>query len=150
MLQLPLRGLWHADAGSVPDEVTAPVQYGTRIGAFVLYLLHYQLLPEKRLAATSWPTCSGVKLVTATIAGSVRIVPCASRASPMNYATSLRRRRSSTWMRPVSRIGGKTQWLHIRLDGLAHLLPHLPPSAAACWRRSPALSCMTTGSLITR
>ena len=31
--------------------MTAPVQYGKRIGAFVLYLLHYQLLPEKRLAA---------------------------------------------------------------------------------------------------
>src|ERR1700759_3222769 len=28
-----------------PDGVTAPVQYGQRIGAFV----HYQLLPEKRL-----------------------------------------------------------------------------------------------------
>jgi transposase len=26
-----------------PDGVTAPVQYGKRIGAFVLYLLHYQL-----------------------------------------------------------------------------------------------------------
>ena len=31
-----------------PDGVNAPVQYGPRIGAFVLYLLHYQLLPEKR------------------------------------------------------------------------------------------------------
>ena len=31
--------------------MTAPVQYGKRRGAFVLYLLHYQLLPEKRLAA---------------------------------------------------------------------------------------------------
>jgi transposase len=30
-----------------PDGVTAPVQYGKRIGAFVLYLLHYQLLPER-------------------------------------------------------------------------------------------------------
>jgi len=28
-----------------PNWVTAPVQYGQRIGAFVLYLLHYQLLP---------------------------------------------------------------------------------------------------------
>ena len=27
-----------------PDWVSAPVQYGKRIGAFVLYLLHYQLL----------------------------------------------------------------------------------------------------------
>jgi transposase len=34
-----------------PEGVAAPVQYGKRIGAFVLYLLHYQLLPEKRLAA---------------------------------------------------------------------------------------------------
>src|SRR4051794_29546475 len=33
-----------------PDGVSAPVQYGLRIGAVVLYLLHYQLLPEKRLA----------------------------------------------------------------------------------------------------
>src|SRR5208282_5565420 len=33
-----------------PEDVTAPVQYGKRIGAFVLYLLHYQLLPERRLA----------------------------------------------------------------------------------------------------
>src|SRR5215472_15081546 len=27
-----------------------PVQYGARIAAFVVYLLHYQMLPEKRLA----------------------------------------------------------------------------------------------------
>jgi transposase len=32
-----------------PEGVTAPVQYGRRLGAFVLYLLHYQLLPEKVL-----------------------------------------------------------------------------------------------------
>src|SRR3954454_14681223 len=31
-----------------PDEVTAPVQYGPRIAAVVVYLLHYQLLPEDR------------------------------------------------------------------------------------------------------
>src|SRR3954454_20885633 len=32
-----------------PDEVTAPVQYGPLIAAVVVYLLHYQLLPEDRL-----------------------------------------------------------------------------------------------------
>lgn len=32
--------------GAFPAGVTAPVQYGTRIAAFVLYLLHYQLLPR--------------------------------------------------------------------------------------------------------
>ena len=33
-----------------PDGVNAPVQYGVGIAAFVVYLLHYQLLPEDRLA----------------------------------------------------------------------------------------------------
>src|SRR5208283_3496215 len=33
-----------------PEGVNAPVQYGVRIAAFVVYLLHYQLLPERRLA----------------------------------------------------------------------------------------------------
>ena len=31
-----------------PEEVTAPVQYGPRLLAVVVYLLHYQLLPEGR------------------------------------------------------------------------------------------------------
>ena len=50
-----------------PAGVTAPVQYGTRVAAFVLYLLHYQLLPEKRLAE-AMADLFGVTLVTATIA----------------------------------------------------------------------------------
>src|SRR5207342_3154466 len=50
-----------------PDWVAAPVQYGKRIGAVVLYLLHYQLLPEKRLA-TLMADLFGVRLATATIA----------------------------------------------------------------------------------
>src|SRR6202012_2182606 len=59
-----------------PDWVTAPVQYGQRIGAFVLYLLHYQLLPEKRLA-TLMADLFGVTLVAATIARISR--DCATR-----------------------------------------------------------------------
>ena len=43
------------------------MQYGKRICALVLYLLHYQLLPEKRLTALL-ADLFGVKLVTATIA----------------------------------------------------------------------------------
>ena len=33
-----------------PAGVTGPVRYGARIGAMVVYLSHYQLLPEDRLA----------------------------------------------------------------------------------------------------
>ena len=53
-----------------PYDVTAPVQYGARIAAMVVYLLHFQLLPEKRLV-TLMADLFGVHLVTATIAGTV-------------------------------------------------------------------------------
>ena len=95
-----------------PDGVTAPVQYGKRIGAFVLYLLHYQLLPEKRLAALM-ADLFGVKLVTATIA---RISQdCAHRFQ--GFADAVRDHVAAAPVKHMDetgfRIGGKTQWLHI-------------------------------------
>ncbi len=95
-----------------PDGVTAPVQYGKRIGAFVLYLLHYQLLPEQRLAALM-ADLFGVKLVTATIA---RISQdCAHRF--MGFADAVRNHVAAAPVKHMDetgfRIGGKTQWLHI-------------------------------------
>ena len=98
--------------GAFPDGVTAPVQYGTRVGAFVLYLLHYQLLPEKRLAALM-ADLFGVKLVTATIA---RISQdCAVRFQ--DFADELRDLVAAAPVKHMDetgfRIGGKTQWLHI-------------------------------------
>ena len=95
-----------------PEGVTAPVQYGKRIGAFVLYLLHYQLLPEKRLAALM-ADLFGVKLVTATIA---RISQdCAHRFK--GFADAVRDHVAAAPVKHMDetgfRIGGKTQWLHI-------------------------------------
>jgi transposase len=95
-----------------PEGVTAPVQYGERIGAFVLYLLHYQLLPEKRLAALM-ADLFGVRLVTATIA---RISQdCAHRF--MGFADAVRDHVAAAPVKHLDetgfRIGGKTQWLHI-------------------------------------
>src|ERR1700744_4269222 len=95
-----------------PDWVTAPVQYGERIGAFVLYLLHYQLLPEKRLAALM-ADLFGVHLVTATIA---RISQdCAERFQ--GFAAAVRDRVAAAPVKHLDetgfRIGGQTQWLHI-------------------------------------
>jgi transposase len=95
-----------------PAGVVAPVQYGGRIGAFVLYLLHYQLLPEKRLAALM-ADLFGVKLVTATIA---RISQdCAHRF--MDFADAVRDHVAAAPVKHMDetgfRIGGKTQWLHI-------------------------------------
>jgi transposase len=95
-----------------PEGVTAPVQYGQRIRAFVLYLLHYQLLPEKRLAALM-ADLFGVKLVTATIA---RISQdCAQRLQ--GFADAVRGHVAAAPVKHMDetgfRISGKPQWLHI-------------------------------------
>ena len=95
-----------------PADVAAPVQYGKRIGAFVRYLLHYQLLPEKRLAALM-TDLFGVKLATATIA---RISQnCAQRFK--GFAEAVRDHVAAAPVKHMDetgfRITGKTQWLHI-------------------------------------
>ena len=95
-----------------PASVTAPVQYGGRIAAFVLYLLHYQLLPEKRLAALMTDLFS-VRLATATIARISR--DCAQRFQ--GFTETVRDRVVAAPVKHLDetgfRIGGKTQWLHV-------------------------------------
>ncbi|HKO17504.1 MAG TPA: IS66 family transposase [Acidobacteriaceae bacterium] len=95
-----------------PDEVTAPVQYSTRVAAFMLYLLHYQLLPEKRLAE-AMADLFGVALVTATIA---RISRDAARRC-QSFADAVRDQVAAAPVKHLDetgfRIGGKTQWLHM-------------------------------------
>ena len=95
-----------------PEDVTAPVQYGPRIAGIVVYLLHFQFLPEQRLAALM-ADLFGVHLVTATIAGMSR--NCAGRFQ--GFAAALRDRVAVAAVKHMDetgfRIGGKTQWLHI-------------------------------------
>src|SRR5450756_2140110 len=95
-----------------PEGVTAPVQYGTRIGAFALYLLHYQLLPEKRLAELM-ADLFGVTMVTATIARVSQ--DCARRFQ--EFAAVVRDHVAAAPVKHMDetgfRIGGKTNWLHI-------------------------------------
>jgi len=95
-----------------PDGVTAPVQYGARTAAIVVYLLHLQLLPEQRLAALM-ADLFGVHLVAATIANMSR--NCAGRFA--GFANALRDQAAAAPVKHLDetgfRIGGKTQWLHI-------------------------------------
>jgi len=95
-----------------PAGVTAPVQYGTRIAAVVVYLLHYQMLPEKRLAELL-ADLFGVQLVTATIAAMSQT--CAARFA--GFATVVRDQVAAAAVKHLDetgfRIGGKTRWLHI-------------------------------------
>jgi transposase len=100
-----------------PDNVNAPVQYGARIAAFVIYLLHYQLLPEGRLVELM-ADLFGVKLAAASIANMSGA--CAKGLKVFGDAV-----RDLVAGAPVKhmdetgfRIGGKTQWLHVACTAL--------------------------------
>jgi transposase len=103
--------------GAFPAGVNAPVQYGPRIAAVVVYLLHYQLLPEDRLAEVMADLFS-VKLAAATIARISRM--CASRLA--GVLAVLRERVVTAPVKHLDetgfRIGGKTQWLHVASTAL--------------------------------
>ena len=95
-----------------PEGVNAPVQYGARIAAFVVYLLHYQLLPEARLV-TLMADLFGVKLSAATIAAMSGA--CAKRLQGL--VETIRDHIAGAPVKHMDetgfRIGGKTQWLHV-------------------------------------
>jgi len=97
---------------SFPDGVNAPVQYGARITAFVIYLLHYQLLPEDRLVELM-ADLFGVKLAAATIARMSRTCAECLRG----FAEAVRGLVAGAPVKHMDetgfRIGGKTQWLHV-------------------------------------
>jgi transposase len=100
-----------------PEGVAAPVQYGPRICAFVVYLLHGHFLPEDRLAELM-RDLFGVSLVPATIARMSR--SCAHRLR--SFAQAVRERVSDAKVKHLDetgfRLGGKTQWLHIASTAL--------------------------------
>ena len=95
-----------------PEGVNAPVQYGARVTATVLYLLHFQLLPEQRLAE-AMADLFGVPLAGATIAAM-------SRACALRFTGFIAALMALIATAPVKhldetgfRVGGKTWWLHI-------------------------------------
>ena len=95
-----------------PEGVTAPVQYGANIAAVVVYLLHFQFLPEKRLVMLM-ADLFGVHLVTATIGAMSR--GCAARFQ--GFTAAVRGHVAAAAVKHMDetgfRIGGKTQWLHV-------------------------------------
>src|SRR5260370_26751549 len=97
-----------------PDGVNAPAQYGPRIAAFVVYLLHYQLLPEDRLAE-AMTDLFGVRLATATIARMSRA--CAARWR--DFVATVRDYVAAAAAKHIDETGfrgrGKAQWLEVPL-----------------------------------
>ena len=87
--------------------------------------MHYQLLPEKRLAELM-ADLFGVHLVTATIAAMSQT--CAARFQ--GFAAAVRDHAAAAPVKHMDetepRIGGKTQWLHIASTIWLDVLPRLP------------------------
>jgi transposase len=100
-----------------PEGVAAPVQYGIRISAFVVYLLQGHFLPEDRLAELM-RDLFGVSLVPATIARMSR--SCADRLH--SFAQVVRECVNGAKVKHLDETGfrlcGKTQWLHIASSAL--------------------------------
>jgi transposase len=97
---------------SFPEDVRAPVQYGPRVCGIVLYLLHFQLLPEQRLAE-AMADLFGIHLASATIAAM-------SRACSARFCSFVAALMALIAVAPVKhldetgfRVAGKTWWLHI-------------------------------------
>ncbi len=97
---------------SFPVAITGPVQYGARIGAMVVYLSHYQLLPEDRLAELM-KDLFGAELSPASLArrggnsaesvqGVVDVIRELVKSAPVKHM-------DETGLR----IAGRTQWLHV-------------------------------------
>lgn len=110
-------------AGSFPPEVSAPVQYGSRLAAVVSYLSVGQFLPEDRLGQVL-ADLFGVSVSAGTIGQ--MIARAASRAQDFAAAVCEKIRQA-----PVKHldetgfwVGRQPQWLHVAgtdgADGLVH------------------------------
>ena len=96
-----------------PDGVTAPVQYGPRITAWVSYLLHAQFIPERRLAELLRDLFA-VRISTATIAAmsrrtAQRFEPFLERLAEIIRTEAPVKHLDETGIR----IAARTQWLHV-------------------------------------
>src|SRR5580704_4485653 len=102
---------------SFPAGVGAPVQYGPRICATVVYLLHGHFLPEDRLAELM-RDLFGVGVVPATIARMSRC--CANRLQ--GFVDAVRQEVCRAKVKHLDetgfRLGSKNRWLHVASTAL--------------------------------
>lgn len=107
-----MRWLRRENAWGVPRRSNAPVQYGAGIAALAVYLMHQQLLPQKRLVALMIDVF-GVRIAAATVEGMSRA--CAARLK--GFSETVRDLVAGAPVKHMDetgfRIGGKTQWLHV-------------------------------------
>ena len=96
-----------------PDGVTAPVQYGPRITAWVSYLLYAQFVPEKRLAELM-SDLFAVSISTATITAMGRRIARRFESFLAHVADVIRTAVPVKHLDETGlRIAARTRWLHV-------------------------------------
>lgn len=114
----------HQTTAAFPKNVTAPVQYGSRIKALAVYLSNQQLIPEDRLQQT-FQDLFGLAITTATLTKinsdfSNQVAPLQASVLAELKAANVKGLDESGL-----RIDGKTQWLHtIGNQTLTHYRVH--------------------------
>ncbi len=105
-----------------PHGVSAPVQYGPRITAWVTYLLHAQFIPEKRVAEVM-SDLSAVRISTATIAAMGRRTARRFESFLDHVAEIIRTQAPVKHLDETGiRINGQTHWLHVLCTPLLTIL----------------------------
>ncbi len=105
-----------------PNGVSAPVQYGPRITAWVTYLLHAQFIPEKRVAEVM-SDLFAVKISTATIAAMGRRTARRFEGFLDRVAEIIRTEAPVKHLDETGiRIAARTHWLHVLCTPLLTIL----------------------------
>ncbi len=105
-----------------PNGVSAPVQYGPRITAWVTYLLHAQFIPENRVAELM-NDLFAVTISTATIAAMSRRTARRFEGFLDRVADIIRTAAPVKHLDETGiRIAARTQWLHVLCTPLLTIL----------------------------
>ncbi len=147
-------GCGHRTRGAAPEGAQAPVQYGPRVAAVIVYLYIGQFLSRKR-TAQALAELFGIPLSPGTVAG------ITARAAG-KLDGFLERVRENITASDVAgfdetgfRVEGRLHWVHCARTGKYTLLMCTPGAAGRRWRRwgscrlSPGSPSMTPGPRMT-
>ena len=105
-------GCGHLQQGAFPDEVKAPVQYGARFKAAVVYLTQYQMLPAKRTGELLEALC-GTHPSTGTVMNLIEQGRRRLEAPHRALAEALLRQPVVGADETGARVEGRLHWLHV-------------------------------------
>lgn len=102
----------HMTVASFPPEVTAPIQYGPRIGAVAVYLTHQQLLPLERTTEVLSDVL-GVQMSEATVGDLIQRTAC--QLAPVEHQIKEALIESPVIHQDETgmRVAGKGYWEHV-------------------------------------